>query len=136
MQAAPVVVIHLAAALTATALGPIAIWARRGETPRPRLHQAAGYAWVTSMVVTALSALFIQGEKGPRWAGFSLIHLLIPVTLVSLYAAFRYLRRGNIAGHSQTMQSLYWGACVGAGVFTLLPERMLGRWLWGSLGLM
>ena len=34
------------------------------------------------------------------------------------------------------MQNLYWQACVGAGVFTLLPGRYLGQLVWGQwLGL-
>jgi uncharacterized membrane protein len=33
------------------------------------------------------------------------------------------------------MQGLYFGACVVAGAFTLLPQRYLGSLLWGQLGL-
>jgi uncharacterized membrane protein len=33
------------------------------------------------------------------------------------------------------MQNLYWGACVLAGFFTLLPGRLLGHLLWAQLGL-
>ena len=50
----PAVAIHLTAAVLATALGPVALWARRSRAQRPRLHRAAGYAWVTLMVLTAL----------------------------------------------------------------------------------
>ena len=42
MQITPVIAIHLAAALAAVAIGPIALWARQGATQRPRLHRAAG----------------------------------------------------------------------------------------------
>lgn len=136
MQITPAIAIHLAAALAATALGPVALWARRRGAERPRLHRAAGYAWVTLMLATALSALFIQGNGGPRLAGLGPIHLLIPVTLVSLFMAFRFLLRGDITGHRTTMQSLYIGACVVAGGFTLLPGRFLGQWLWSHLGLL
>lgn len=135
MQTTPLIAIHLTAALAATALGPIALWARRSGAARPRLHRAAGYAWVTLMLVTALSAFFIQGDKGPRFAGFGPIHLLIPVTLAMLLLSFRHLLRGNISGHRQTMQRLYLGACVVAGAFTLLPNRLLGHYVWSNLGL-
>lgn len=135
MQLAPVIAIHLAAALAATALGPLALWARKGRTQRPRLHRAAGYAWVTLMVATALSAIFISGGQGPRWGSFGLIHLLIPVTLGMLVVSFIYLGRGNIVGHRKMMQRVYIGACVVAGGFTLLPDRLLGRSLWTALGL-
>jgi uncharacterized membrane protein len=33
------------------------------------------------------------------------------------------------------MQRAYISACLVAGAFTLLPQRLLGQWLWGSLGL-
>lgn len=134
MQVTPAIAIHLAAALAATALGPVALWARKGATQRPRLHRAAGYAWVTLMVATAVSALFITGGGGPRWGGFGVIHLLIPVTLGMLVVSFIYLARRNVAGHRKTMQGIYFGACVVAGAFTLLPGRLLGRWVWSALG--
>lgn len=135
MQITPAIAIHLAAALAAVALGPVALWARKGAQQRPRLHRAAGYAWVTTMVATAVSALFISGSVGPRWGGFGIIHLLIPVTLGMLVMSFVYLARRNIAGHRKTMQNIYFGACVVAGGFTLLPGRFLGNTLWSGLGL-
>jgi len=134
MQLTPVIAIHAAAALAAIAIGPVALWARKGATQRPRLHRAAGYAWVTLMVATAISAIFITGGGGPRWGSFGLIHLLIPVTLGMLVLSFVYLARRNIAGHRATMQRVYFGACVVAGAFTLLPDRLLGHALWTQLG--
>lgn len=135
MQLTPIIAIHLAAALAATALGPVALWARKGRTQRPRLHRAAGYAWVTLMVATAVSAIFISGGNGPRWGSFGLIHLLIPLTLGMLVVSFVLLARRNIVGHRQTMQYIYVGACVVAGGFTLLPNRFLGHSLWTALGM-
>ena len=134
MQITPVIAIHMAAALAAVAIGPIALWARQGATQRPRIHRAAGYAWVTLMVATAVSALFISGG-GPRLGSFGLIHLLIPVTLGMLVMAFVYLARRNVVGHRKMMQRTYIGACVVAGVFTLLPGRFLGHTVWSALGL-
>lgn len=134
MQLTPVIAIHLAAALATTAIGPLALWARKGRTQRPRLHRAAGYAWVTLMVATAVSALFITGGGGPRWGSFGLIHLLIPITLGMLVVSFVFLARRNVVGHRKTMQTIYVGACVVAGGFTLLPDRLLGRSLWTALG--
>lgn len=136
MQLTPLIAVHMTAALLAIATGPVALWARKGATQRPKLHRAFGYAWVTLMVVTAVSAIFITGGKElPRLAGFSPIHLLIPVTIAMLVAAFRFLAQGNIAGHRKTMQRLYVGACVVAGAFTLVPGRIVGHFVWSSLGL-
>ncbi len=135
MQITPVIAIHMAAALAALAIGPLAVWARRTRTQRPRLHRAAGYAWVTLMVAVALSAVFISGDKGPRLGGFGLIHLLIPITLGLIALSFHFLVRGNVAAHRRIMQGTYIGSCLVAGAFTLLPNRLLGQWLWSQVGI-
>ena len=135
MQMTPVIAVHMTAALGALAIGPVALWARRGRTQHPRLHRAFGYAWVTLMVVTALSALFIRDTVLPNMAGYTPIHLLIPVTLAGLFGAFWKLAHGNVRGHKAVMQNLYFGACIVAGGFTLLPGRYLGQLLWSSVGL-
>lgn len=135
MQLTPVIAIHLTAALGAVATGPVALWARKGRAQRPRLHRAFGYAWVTLMIVAAVSAIFIRDRAMPNLAGFTPIHILVPVTLGSLFFAFRALARGDIAAHRMLMQRLYLGACVVAGLFTLLPQRLLGHLVWTQLGL-
>ena len=135
MQLTPIIAIHMTAAIAAVVTGPVALWARRGRTQRPRLHRAFGYGWVTLMLVTAISAIFIRDRGLPNLAGFTPIHLFVPFTLVSLFLAFRSLAKGDIAGHRKTMQKLYIGACVIAGGFTLLPQRYLGHLLWSRFGL-
>ncbi len=125
----PQVIIHLAAALSAAVIGPFALWARLSSQQRPKLHRALGYAWVTMMLVTAISAAFIHSHF-PQWWRFSWIHLFIPATLIGLFAAFWFLAKGNIAAHRKAMVRLYFGACLGAGVFTLLPGRFLGQFVW------
>ena len=55
MSLTPLIAVHATAAIAATALGPFALWARLGRRQHPRLHRAFGYAWVTLMVVTAVS---------------------------------------------------------------------------------
>ena len=139
MQMTPMIAVHLTAALGALVIGPVALWARRGHsqriattTQRPRLHRAAGYAWVTLMLLTALSALFIHDPALPGLFGFSPIHLFVPLTLFGLLQAFRQLLRGNVAGHRKSMLGIYLGACVGAGLFTLLPQRLLAQQVWGQ----
>lgn len=135
MDMSPIIAVHLSAVGTATVLGPVALWARRARQQRPRLHRAFGYAWVTLMLVAAVSALFIRDFKLPNLNGYTPIHLLIPVVITMLVLAFWFLARGNIRGHRLTMQGLYIGACLVAGAFTMLPNRYLGKLLWGSLGL-
>jgi uncharacterized membrane protein len=130
MQLTPVIAIHLTAAIGALVIGPVALWARKGPKQRPVLHRAFGYAWVTLMLITAISAIFIRDFKLPNLYGYTPIHLLVPVTLLSLVGAFWFLAKKNIASHRAIMQRLYFGACVGAGLFTLLPSRYLGGLLW------
>lgn len=136
MQKTPVIAVHMTGALAAIAIGPIALWARQGQRARPRLHRAAGYAWVTLMVVTALSAIFIRDFRLPNLNGYTPIHLLVPATLAGLWMSFVKLFRGDIAGHRALMRQVYFGACIVAGAFTLLPGRYLGNLVWGEwLGL-
>ena len=137
MQLTPLIAVHMSAAIGAVAIGPVALWARMGRSKRPMLHRAFGYAWVTLMLVTAVSAVFIRDFDLPNIAGYTPIHLLVPFTLANLALAFRYLVHKNTTGHRITMQSLYVGACVIAGAFTLLPSRYLGQLIWGQwLGLL
>jgi uncharacterized membrane protein len=130
MSMSPLIAVHMTAAITATVIGPFAMWARLGMTKRPKLHRAFGYAWVTMMLVTAISAIFISSGLSFNLYGFSPIHLLIPLTFFSLFGAFRYLAQGNITGHRKTMIRLYVGACLIAGFFTFAPGRYLGDLLW------
>jgi len=130
MQLTPVIAIHMSAAITALIIGPIVLWARLGKYVRPWLHRALGYAWTTLMLVAAISALFIRDFNLPNIAGYTPIHVLIPVTLMSLFFAFRALARREFEAHRKTMQYLYISACLLAGAFTLLPSRYLGQLIW------
>lgn len=89
MQLTPLIAVHMTAALTAVAVGPLALWARKGATQRPKLHWAFGYAWVTMMLVTAVSAIFIRDFSLVNIAGYTPIHLFVPLTLYSLFRAFK-----------------------------------------------
>lgn len=136
MDMSPVIAVHLTTILGAVATGPVALWARKTGAHRPRLHRAAGYAWVTLMLVAATSAIFIRDYRLPNIAGYTPIHILIPVVYGMLFLAFWFLAKGSIEGHRKTMQRLYIGACGVAGAFTLLPGRYLGNLVFGQwLGL-
>jgi uncharacterized membrane protein len=84
------------------------------------------------MLAAAISSAFIRDYGLLNVHGFTPIHLLIPVTLLGLFNGFRALYRGNIEAHRKSMVSLYLGACVTAGAFTLLPSRYLGQLVWGQ----
>ena len=135
MQLTPLIAVHMTAATAAVVTGPVALWARRGRTQHPKLHRAFGYAWVTLILVTALTALFIRDFSLPNLAGYTPIHLLVPVVFVALFGAFYALARGNVRRHRFVMQLLYVSGCIVAGSLTLLPNRYLGHLLWTSVGL-
>jgi uncharacterized membrane protein len=128
----PTIAVHMTLALSAVAIGPWVLWTRLGAITRPRLHRALGYAWVTCMLGAALTGMFIRDFRLPNLWGYTPIHLLIPLTLFSLYQSFRFLAQGNIPGHRKNMQWLYVNACLVAGALTLLPGRYLGQWVWSQ----
>lgn len=132
MPLTPLIAVHITAALLALATGPVALWARKGRTQRPRLHRAFGYAWVTLMLLTAATAFLIRDRQLPNLAGFTFIHLFIPLTLASLFMAFRALARGNLGLHRKLMLRLYLSACVLPGLLSLIPARFLGQLVWGQ----
>ncbi|MEY4677111.1 MAG: hypothetical protein RLZZ470_1618 [Pseudomonadota bacterium] len=130
MQLTPLIAVHMTAAIGAVVIGPFALWARMGSTQRPWLHRAMGSAYATLMLLAAVSACFILDFNLPNFHGLTVIHVLIPVTLVSLWVAFRAIARKDFVTHRITMQCLYVGACLVAGGFTLLPSRYLGNLIW------
>jgi uncharacterized membrane protein len=136
MTLTPLIAVHITTATAAVVLGPMVFWTRRGHSahpappPRTRLHRALGYAWVTLMLMTAISAIFIRDFGLPNIAGYTPVHLLIPVVFGTLFLAFRALLRGRVLTHRRMMLGLYISACLVAGAFTLLPDRYLGNLLW------
>ena len=130
LQQRPAVFIHLVAMLGAVVLGAVLLWGRKGATA----HRVLGWSWVVLMATAALSSWFIRGS-GPVF-GLSWIHVLTAVVCVTLPLSVLAARRGRVAAHRSGMKQLYVGACVVAGVFTLLPGRFLGQQLWSALGLM
>lgn len=120
----PVVFVHLVSMLAAVVLGAVLLRGRKGATA----HRVLGWTWVALMATAALTSWFIRGS-GPWW-GLSWIHLLTLLVCVTLPLAVLAARRGRVATHRSAMTQLYWGACIAAGAFTLLPGRFLGRLVW------
>jgi uncharacterized membrane protein len=129
MPVSPLITIHIFAATAATLIGPVALWARKGRQQRPQLHRAFGYAWVTMMLITALSAMFIRDFRLPNVYGYTPIHLLVPFVPLTMFVAFFKLSQHDIAGHRRIMQTLYVLGCLVTGALTLLPGRQVGRLL-------
>jgi uncharacterized membrane protein len=116
------ILLHLAAALAAVAIG-VAVLLRRKGTPS---HRLLGRLWVGLMAAAALSSFWIFEIR--QGAGLSWIHGLSAWTLLSLGCAVYFIRRGNVRAHKGFMVGTFLGL-VGAGVAALLPGRFLMQWI-------
>ena len=91
------------------------------------LHKRLGWFWILFLVIVSISAVFIQTKPGQ----FSIIHLLIPFTLISLIYAiwsikkFKETKKKYRYSHKYTMIGVYLGALITAGTFTLMPGRII-----------
>jgi uncharacterized membrane protein len=119
------ILIHIAAALVALALGAAVFLRPKGTFA----HRVIGRAWVALMLVTAISTWWIRGN-----GSFSWIHGLSVFVLAMLTLGVYYAIHGRIRAHRQTMQGLYFGALIISGAFALLPQRLLGQRVWSALG--
>ncbi|MBS4044999.1 MAG: DUF2306 domain-containing protein [Alphaproteobacteria bacterium] len=120
LNAGPAVHIHLAATILALALGAFMLIRRKGTVS----HRLLGWIWVGLMLTAAVSSFWITGLGS---GGFSPIHILSVVVLISVPLAVLAIRRGKVKRHRAAMIGLFFGALVVPGLFTLLPMRLLGR---------
>jgi uncharacterized membrane protein len=115
------ILIHLAAAASALMLGVVMLVRRKGTAS----HKALGRAWVALMLTVAISSLWIPSFLHLTW-----IHSFTLLTLVTLPLAIYRIRTGNVKGHAAAMKGLFIGGLIVAGIFTLVPGRLLGNLLW------
>lgn len=117
--------IHATAALSLIPLTALQFWRpKRGPS-----HRTIGWVWVVLMAVTAVSSFWIHNLRliGP----FSPIHILSVITLVNLVLGIRARRAGRIMAHRGHMIGIAAG-WAGAGLFTLLPGRIMFQTVFGS----
>ena len=114
-----IITLHALAALAGLLLGLSQLTLRKGG----RRHRSIGYVWISLMVSVAVSSFWIHGFRS--FGPFSLIHVLSLLTLIALAFGVRAARVGNMAAHRWSMRSLFFGALVIAGAFTLLPGRVM-----------
>lgn len=115
----PVVVTHVLLAVAALALGPVMLLSRKGAD----FHRAAGWTWVTLMAGVAGSSFFLTGLDG----SYSYIHVMSGLTLALLPFAVHAGRGHAVRRHRALMLWLFWLMLVGAGLFTLVPGRLMWR---------
>jgi uncharacterized membrane protein len=126
LNASPTIQIHAFAAMVAFALGVAQLSAPKGTLP----HRTVGWIWVSLMLVVGISAFFIHTIR--LWGPWSPIHLLAIFTLIMLPLAVLRARRHEVAHHKWAMISIFTGALVIAGAFTLLPGRIMHAVVFGQ----
>jgi uncharacterized membrane protein len=119
LDAAPAIPVHAFAAMTAFVLGVVQFAAPKGTLP----HRTLGWIWVLLMLSVAISSFWIHQIRliGPG----SPIHLLSILVLVSVPLAVWKAHHHEVADHRRVMILVFSGALVIAGLFTLLPGRIM-----------
>ena len=122
---------HAFFALSAIPLGIVIFMTEKGTTQ----HKMLGRFWVFLLIVVSLSAAFIQTINSGQ---YSLIHLFIPYTLVSLIHSIwsiRKFKKTKISkykrSHKYSMIGVYVGALLIACGFTLMPGRFFHQIFFG-----
>jgi uncharacterized membrane protein len=125
LEAAPAIPLHAFAAMGAFVLGLVQFAAPKGTLP----HRTIGWIWVLLMAGVAVSSFWIHQIRlvGP----WSPIHLLSIFTLAMLPLAVWRAHQHRVADHRRIMILTFAGALVVAGLFTLLPGRIMHAVVFG-----
>jgi len=125
LDAAPAIPLHAFAAMTAFVLGLVQFAAPKGTLP----HRTIGWIWVGLMAAVAISSFWIHQIRlvGP----WSPIHLLSIFVLVMLPIAVWRAHTHRVAEHRRIMILMFAGALVIAGLFTLVPGRIMHTVVFG-----
>jgi uncharacterized membrane protein len=126
LDAAPAIQLHAFAAMTAFGLGVMQLAAPKGTLP----HRTIGWIWVTLMALVGLSSFWIHQLR--LWGPWSPIHLLSIFTLAMLPFAVWAAHRHAVDRHRRAMTGLFFGALLIAGLFTLMPGRIMHKVVFGG----
>jgi uncharacterized membrane protein len=126
LDAAPAIPLHAFAAMAAFALGVVQFAAPKGTVP----HRTIGWIWVALMVLVAGSSFWIHQIRliGP----WSPIHLLSIFTLSVLPLAVWKAHTHQVGEHRRIMIFIFSGALLVAGLFTMMPGRIMHMVLFGT----
>ena len=125
LNAEPVIQVHAFAAIAAFVLGIVQLSAPKGTLP----HRTLGWIWVVLLLVISGSSFLIHGTR--MWGPWSPIHILSVTTPIMLVIAVLMARRHRVRAHKITMISIFAGALMLAGLFTLVPGRIMHAVLFG-----
>src|SRR6266851_2557735 len=106
LDAAPAIPLHAFGAMTAFVLGVVQFAAPKGTLP----HRTIGWIWVCLMAAVAVSSFWIH-----------------QIRLVGPWKAHHH----RITDHRRIMIFIFSGALVIAGLFTLLPGRIMHSVVFG-----
>jgi uncharacterized membrane protein len=125
LDAAPAIPLHAFAAMAAFGLGLVQFAAPKGTLP----HRTIGWIWVGLMAMVAISSFWIHQIRllGP----WSPIHLLSIFTLIVLPLAVWLAHHHDVTNHRRIMIFIFAGALVIAGLFTLVPGRIMHSVVFG-----
>ena len=125
LNAAPAIPVHAFAAMAALVLGVVQLAAPKGTLP----HRTLGWIWVGLMLSVAASSFWIHQIRliGP----WSPIHLLSIFTLGMVPLGVWKAHRHEVVDHRRIMTLVFSGALVIAGLFTLLPGRIMHTVVFG-----
>ncbi|HZD25811.1 MAG TPA: DUF2306 domain-containing protein [Alphaproteobacteria bacterium] len=126
LNASMAIQIHAFSAMAAFALGVVQVAAPKGALP----HRSMGFLWAGLMLLVAGSSFFIHEIR--LWGEWSPIQLLSILTLAAVPAAVWAAHRHRVARHRSAMLGLFLGALVIAGIFTLLPGRIMHAVVFGG----
>ena len=118
--------LHAFAAMAAFALGLVQLTSVKGTTQ----HRGRGFVWAGLMLIVAVSSFWVHEIR--LWGPWSPIHLLSILTLVTLPLAIYYGHTRQVRRHRSAMLSLFFGALVIAGIFTLVPGRIMHKVVFGG----
>ncbi|MDR3466030.1 MAG: DUF2306 domain-containing protein [Xanthobacteraceae bacterium] len=118
--------LHAFAAMAAFALGLVQFAAPKGTLP----HKTLGWVWVALMAVICGSSFFLHGLR--VWGEWSPIHLLSIATPVALVFGVWAARTHRVPSHRWTMVWTFVGALMLAGLFTLVPGRVMHDVVFGA----
>ena len=125
LQASPDIQIHAFAAMGAVVVGAVQLAAPKGTLP----HRIVGSIWVLLMLVVSISAFFVHELR--IWGSLE-SHPPAIFTLVMLPIAVWRAHKHEIERHRREMLGLFFGALVIAGLFTLMPGRIMHEVMLGS----
>lgn len=114
--------IHFGTLAVALAITPVMLLRAKGD----RLHRTFGYIWIAAMVITSIDVMFIRDIND---GGFSLVHLLVPLTLYTCWRIVATARAGNHAAHRKHVHGIVIGALLVAGFFTFMFNRLFAVWI-------